>query len=105
MHKKIVIYSRGDLAGENIAKELKEKNINAKEIKTNILYLQKTELKADLLIVASKHKSASEIPVLTTHSPGNYWKADYGGNPRELGIAPADYLRCGLEYLREKRRI
>jgi len=41
----------------------------------------------NLIIVASKHKSADGRPVLTAHFTGNPNKADFGGKDRELSTA------------------
>jgi len=42
---------------------------------------------ADYYIFASTHKSASNTPALTVHTPGNWGTADLGGEPRKLNVA------------------
>lgn len=42
---------------------------------------------ADYYIFASTHKSASNTPALTVHTPGNWGAADLGGNARTLDVA------------------
>ncbi len=42
---------------------------------------------ADYYIFASTHKSASGIPALTCHTPGNWGKAALGGKERALNVA------------------
>ncbi|MEM2138050.1 MAG: D-aminoacyl-tRNA deacylase, partial [Candidatus Anstonellaceae archaeon] len=42
---------------------------------------------ADYYIFASTHKSASNTPALTVHTPGNWGSADLGGEPRKLNVA------------------
>lgn len=103
MPEKIVLCYSGDEAGRNIAKKL---GLPGKTVETEkeILYLEKPGQKADLCIVASRHSSESGIPVLTTHSPGNYGAAEYGGNPRELGTAPAQHLRQALTSLQKEKK-
>ncbi len=64
-----------------------------------------TELKdlpdADLYIVLSPHRSASNLPCLTVHAPGNWGRAELGGVSRKLSIAPALYMRSALLSLME----
>jgi len=97
MSDPVVLFSAGDLAGRNIADYLK----NAIEIPSSILYLKELEINSSLAIVASRHASESGTPTLTCHSPGNFGSAEAGGSPRELGIAPALYLRGTLLNLRK----
>lgn len=56
----------------------------------------------DLVIFASKHKSQSGIPCLTTHATGN-WGVNsasfFGGNPFELGFTSAKALRTAFSFL------
>ena len=60
----------------------------------------------ELCIVASRHKSKSGMPTLTCHSPGNFGRADMGGEEKKLGIAPAMYLRGAILSLqRQKERL
>ncbi len=110
MSEKIVLFYSGDLAGRNIAGKLRDMGVTANiiEYRTEILYMKNMGIKPEVCVVASRHKSESGIPVLTTHSPGNFGNADFGGNSRELSIAPALYLRESLIYLEEgmeKRRL
>jgi len=105
MSERVVLFYDKDLAGRNIVKILKTKNTEAKIIKSkdDILYMKSLGIKPDICIVASRHKSESGTPVLTTHSPGNFGRADFGGNDRELSMAPALYLREALIYLRDEK--
>ena len=93
----VVLFSAKDLAGRNIVSNLK----NAIELSDSALYLQKLETSPSLAIVASRHSSKSGTPTLTCHSTGNFGPAEAGGNPKQLGIAPALYLREALLGLKE----
>ncbi len=42
---------------------------------------------ADYYIFASTHRSASNTPALTVHTPGNWGSADLGGEPKTLNVA------------------
>ncbi|MFN3527627.1 MAG: D-aminoacyl-tRNA deacylase [Candidatus Altarchaeaceae archaeon] len=120
---KIILYSSVDEAGKNIAKflnerkeeleknnakifELNEKIIYIQEIPKEILdYVKEKNEKIDVIIVASRHKSESEIPTLCVHSPGNFNDAKFGGKEKTLSIAPALYIRKALiEFFKEKER-
>ncbi|MEA1925258.1 MAG: D-aminoacyl-tRNA deacylase [Candidatus Altiarchaeota archaeon] len=105
MWDKLILYSRKDLAGVNIKSILKDeydvRNLLAFD---DVLALESLNRSQETLcIVASKHASKSGKPCLTCHPPGNYYSADYGGNPCELSYAPAFYLRKALQLLQEKQ--
>lgn len=93
----LILYSIKDIAGSNIADILKEKFRNNDEVSVlgndNVLYMQKFDGTPEICIVASRHKSKSGKSALTCHSPGNFGSAEFGGNPKELGMAPANYIR------------
>ncbi len=107
-----IITSKQDLAGVNIAEELKkeplekynaelyeveEKSVNAENIDKKI--------EADLFIFATKHESKSGIPSLSVHSPGNWGIAELGGKDNELCICPASYLKEALIFLEKNNTI
>ncbi len=102
MEEKIIIYSGKDPAGTNIVRLL-DGSIPAQKItllEESVLYIDSLEKDCDLCIVASRHKSVSETPTLTVHSPGNFHSNDLGGNQKELGFAPALYLKEALMCLK-----
>ena len=108
---KLVVVSKSNIASANIGKILKKKHRDVKIFETDkgVLDLDSLEsefknLKAELIIVASSHKSGVGIPMLNCHTTGN-WTSDnsHGGTPRKLSIAPALYLRTGvLEFQKLK---
>lgn len=51
------------------------------------------EVDADLIVFATRHQSESGRASLTCHTQGNWGKAELGGKERELGVAPALYLK------------
>jgi D-aminoacyl-tRNA deacylase len=104
---KTVIFSNTDKAGSNIAFILKEEHgIKVMEYDKEILRMDGAIDFSDtsLCIVASRHKSESGTPTLTAHSPGNYGLAQAGGRDRELGYAPALYLRKAALLLQAYKR-
>ncbi len=97
MSEPVVLFSAKDLAGRNIVSRLGK----ATKLSDSALYMEGLDLDPSVAIVASRHSSKSGTPTLTCHSPGNFGKAEAGGNPRQLGIAPALYLREALLNLKE----
>ncbi len=68
------------------------------------LYLTEEEilgLRADLIVVASSHRSESGTKALTTHATGN-WTGDVsmGGKPRALSLTLAGAIRAAYNALR-----
>lgn len=107
-----IITSKQDLAGINIAEELKKENLekyNAKlyEIEEYSIDAEDIDKKiqADLFIFATKHESKSGIPSLSVHSLGNWGKAELGGKDNELCICPASYLKEALIFLEKNNTI
>jgi len=47
----------------------------------------------EYIVVASRHWAKSGTPTLTTHPTGNFGKARYGGNPKELQYTAPDPMR------------
>jgi D-aminoacyl-tRNA deacylase len=62
------------------------------------------QVKIDLAIFASRHRSESGEPTLTVHWPGNPTsRADFGGNAKSLSLADPPRLRAALLALDEVR--
>ncbi|MBD3163678.1 hypothetical protein GF323_00590 [Candidatus Woesearchaeota archaeon] len=59
------------------------------------------KIEADLFIFATRHQSKQGIHSLSCHSPGNWSKADFGGQGSKLCIAPA--LKLKQAYLELKK--
>lgn len=51
------------------------------------------ELGVDYFVVASRHAAKSEQPCFTAHATGNFGKAIFGGNQRELQFVSPNPLR------------
>jgi len=49
-----------------------------------------------LLVFISKHRSASGLPTLSVHTPGNLGEAEMGGIPRRVSVSPASAMRNAL---------
>ncbi len=59
------------------------------------------EIIAELIIFATKHRSAAGIPSLSLHAPGNWDKAELGGEEKEICIAPAIIMKKAFEILND----
>ncbi|MFX1452571.1 MAG: D-aminoacyl-tRNA deacylase [Promethearchaeota archaeon] len=115
-----IVISKQDLAGQTILGQLLKhynfdedgkfegnpryriKNIDLIVTNERLIFCNHLdEIKTDLFIFGSKHKSESERPSLLTHSTGNWSdEAIFGGNPHELAIAPAFAIREALLELK-----
>jgi len=106
---KYIVVSEVNTASKNIGKSLLKMKLpaDARIIKTknNVLELeadlQKINPKdAEIIIVASTHKSEAKVPMLNAHFTGNFGEdVSHGGSVRTLSIAPALYQRAAvLEY-------
>lgn len=103
-----VIYSSNDFAGTGIAKMLSEAH-KIESIKTDLglLYSEPelSKINSDFLVFASKHKSESGSPALTTHVPGNWNSADMGGKPEQISWSePIGMKAIAVSLEKEKER-
>jgi D-aminoacyl-tRNA deacylase len=82
------------------------KHVDTDGIRTEDLGL---DVKVDLVIFASRHRSESGEPTLTAHWSGNATsRADFGGNAKSLSFADPPRLRAALLALdaaREARKL
>lgn len=102
-----LLYTKNNIASKNIAKVMIEElgflpfrdgcfvydgiklyNTDAPDI-INI----PTDYQEDALIVLSTHKSKNPQKALTIHYPGNWNKAEFGGEEKTLNVAPASLMK------------
>lgn len=125
----LIAFSKGNLAGETIAKQLVAKHgfVEARSIlsgdgkfewkcweKDGLKLVELTTLHifsdylkdyplfndADLLVIASTHKSEANSPAVTAHTCGNFGAGNkLGGNPGELAHSSASALKIASTYL------
>jgi len=63
-------------------------------IDTDIIFPEKIdELGCELIVFASRHKSKAEKKTLSVHPTGNFSKAMFGGNEKELSFVSANAMR------------
>jgi D-aminoacyl-tRNA deacylase len=58
-------------------------------------------IEPEVMIFASRHKSASELKSFTVHTPGNFTKAEMGGKSGELVPSSPRYKTNALRNLKE----
>ncbi len=58
----------------------------------------------DLVVLLSRHASASGMKTLTVHHTGNFNKADYGGEDRTLSTPAPAWTTQALRLLKEKAK-
>ena len=118
-YRAAIVVSERDLAGITIREQLLQiyqfervnevtwalGDIALVTIEEESIYADDAEsIDADLIVFATKHKSESKIPALLTHAPGNWTdRADYGGKPRAVCVAPASAMRAALHELKRGR--
>lgn len=118
--KKLIVFSKKDIAGTNIVKILidkynfvktretyedapvyKKDKIFVVGCKNDAIHLDYLNVfKPEICVFASRHRSESGKPSLTCHSPGNFSTPGAGGNERELAFAPALYLQKAINLLK-----
>ncbi|MBT4870340.1 MAG: D-tyrosyl-tRNA(Tyr) deacylase [Candidatus Diapherotrites archaeon] len=83
-----IAYSNSSIASNNIAKKIKEIGIPSwakmYEFDEDEIDLPLDTVSEEQIIVLSKHKSAAGTKSFTTHSLGNFDKAEYGGKEKTL---------------------
>jgi D-aminoacyl-tRNA deacylase len=122
----LIVASKLDPAAQTISTELKRLkdfqetdskdlfrvgDVYLKHVETEGIYTDQIDVDftADAVIFASKHRSESNEPALTTHWTGNTTsRADYGGSPKSLSPTAPARLRAALLALdmgREREKL
>lgn len=99
--KFIIVYSKKDEAGVNIAKALKNfyiPQIPVIELSKDSIYSEnideeETMKNFDFIIFATKHQSKENRNTLSLHAPGNWRNADFGGSTGKLCKSSALVLK------------
>jgi D-aminoacyl-tRNA deacylase len=117
--KYLVIASKKDKAGMNIANQLSQFKDNPvlsswagkpsfdiylveeEAILTESLNIEKIN-QYDFIIFASRHKSEKQEKSLSVHAPGNFRKADYGGMPGKVCPSSALFNKFIFQKLNEQ---
>ncbi len=114
----LLVASTLDMCARNMASYLIE-NYNSKLIDENLYKIDNLHLVlieeealyaewldkfgADLYIFLSRHRSEKNIPALTSHFTGNFDKAEFGGNSRELAYTYPSLQKCYMRNLSSRK--
>jgi D-aminoacyl-tRNA deacylase len=116
----LILASKQDLAGMNIAHHLKELFDFEKiqedqyQLKDSILvfiekdsvyaeFVEKDFSNIDFVIFASRHSSEAGVASLTVHTPGNFTSADYGGTSNEICYSNPSAQKIALKELQAQK--
>jgi len=119
----LIIASKRDPAAQNVARDLihlgdlrpvsevssdlfQKGNVLLKLVDTDGIHTDSldVDVQVDSVIFASRHRSESGEPTLTTHWSGNPTsRAEFGGNPKSLSFADPPRLRAALLALDRAR--
>jgi D-aminoacyl-tRNA deacylase len=121
---KLIVTSEQDTAGSNMYellfkefgfqedgefegnKKYKKNDFVLIKIKKKIIDIEHLPefFKPEIYICASKHKAEKRIKSLTVHTPGNWGKADYFGQPKSICTNPALFVKKALLSLKENKQ-
>ena len=103
-----VIISKQDIAGMSILKKLKHiyPSIDVHVTSKDSIYSENIdkEINADFIIFATKHKSEKGTASLSVHAPGNWNKADFGGQDGKVCSTSAQALKFLFQKLNENAK-
>jgi D-aminoacyl-tRNA deacylase len=89
-------------------KRLRDREVRMLSIKEDLINTQFVTdfFTPKLLIFLSRHSSASGIPTLSVHTPGNLGEARFGGISRRVSVSPASAMKDALvEMARMKEKM
>ena len=93
----IILASSKDLAGKNIFKHIHELGgVNHYLISEDSIYAENIDKKfpsGNFFIFATKHKSQEARRTLSIHAPGNWNKAELGGQDNKVCLTSAFFLK------------
>ncbi len=101
----LIIASKTDLAGINITTQLSQfGNFNFYLVDEEIIYTENLDMEKinqyDFIIFASKHKSEKGGKTISIHAPGNWRKADFGGEDGKVCKTSALFQKQLFEKLK-----
>lgn len=105
MYKKyLIVSSKKDLAGMNITSQLQQfGEFNIYLVDEEIIYTENLDLNKinqfDFIIFASRHVSEKKEKSLSVHAPGNWRKADFGGEDKKICKTSAIFQKHLFERL------
>lgn len=98
----LIVYTKNNEASAAIAERMKRLQglaIEPREVQSDSVLTVPTDFDTDCIVVLSTHRSKAGTPMLTAHFPGNWDKADMGGEARTLNIAHGALLKTIVREL------
>jgi len=102
----LIVASKKDRAGINITTNLSQfnrENFNFYLTEEHIIYTENLDMdkinKYDFIIFASKHESEKKEKTLSVHAPGNWRRAEFGGESGKICISSALFQKHIFEIL------
>jgi D-aminoacyl-tRNA deacylase len=88
----------GSFTGNQIYELKNDSCVRLYTINSELVNFEQAEkdIEADFFIFVSRHQSKSGEKTLSVHVPGNYGKAEYGGQEGEFCICPAELIKTAL---------
>ncbi len=101
----LIIASKKDIAGINITTHLSQfGNFNFYLVDGEVIYTENLDLEKishyDFVIFASRHRSEKEKKSLSIHAPGNWRKAEFGGQDGKICKTSALFQKQFFEKLK-----
>ncbi len=101
----LIVASKTDIAGINITTQLSQfGNFNFYLVDEEIIYTENLDMEKinqyDFIIFASKHKSEKGGKTISIHAPGNWRKADFGGEDGKVCKTSALFQKQLFEKLK-----
>ncbi|MEM4267353.1 MAG: D-aminoacyl-tRNA deacylase [Candidatus Woesearchaeota archaeon] len=104
--KYCLLFSRKDIASLNILDKIS--NYDVKDciidvVDVDLVSCERVDerINADIFVFASRHQSSSGKKCLLVHVPGNWGKADQGGEEKKLCVAPPLHMALALSFLKK----
>ena len=105
----LIIASKLDSAGMNIVQQLGQfGNYPIYLVEDEIIFTENLNMDKirdyDFIIFASKHKSEKKIKTLSVHAPGNWRRAELGGENGKVCPTSAFFLKTALQKLKKNAK-
>jgi len=104
----IIISSKQDTAGKNIFNKLKEyPELNCHLIEEDSIYAENIDKKfpaGNFFIFATKHKSQEARKTFSIHAPGNFKKAELGGQDSKICFTSSLFLKHLFQVLNQEAK-
>lgn len=108
----VIVYSKKDIAGKNIAEQLKKfylpqipiLQLNKETTYSESIDKNKKLQNIDFIVFASRHASKEPRKTLSLHAPGNWRGADFGGKPGKVCNTSAFVLKYLFQELNKNAK-